>query len=100
MDLGRGPAHAGPLGRLAGQAALFASGWDHDVARRSMFWCQPNSTPAARNGSGCTGPRGCSSPQGRHAADASAQSCLDAVAWCRTDREAVFVLITALRRTW
>ena len=90
--------HAGPLGRLAGQAALFASGWDHDVARPIDVLVPAELNP------GCPEwirlhrtTRLLKSPKGGMPRTHAAQSCLDAVAWCRTDREAVFVLITALK---
>ena len=64
---------------------------------RSMFWCQPNSTPAAGMDQAAPDHAAAQVPQGGMPRTHAAQSCLDAVAWCRTDREAVFVLITALK---
>ncbi len=63
-----------------------------------MFWCQPELNP------GCPSwirlhrtTRLLMSPKGGMPRTHAAQSCLDAVAWCRTDREAVFVLLTVLK---
>lgn len=90
--------HAGPLGRLAGQAALFGSGWEHDVARPFDVVVPAELNP------GCPEwitlhrtTRVLTSPKGGMPRTPPAQACLDAVVWCRTDREAVFVLITALK---
>lgn len=91
--------HAGPHSILAGQAALYGSGWKHDVARPIDVLVPVESSPvcpkwirAHRTSRLLTSPKG-GMPRS-HPADA----CLDAAAWARTDREALFIVITCLNK--
>lgn len=91
--------HAGPLSILAGQAALYGAGWEQDVARPLDVL-----VPAERN-PGCPEwirlhrtTRLMKSPKLGMPRSHPVEACLDAVAWARTDREAVFIVITVLKQ--
>lgn len=89
--------HAGSNGLLGGQAALYGSGWEHDIAtpfdllvprtsrRTGPDWIRVRRTTRVMKRPK-TGMQRCR----------PVPACLDAAAWARTDREAVFVVMTCL----
>lgn len=91
--------HAGKDSVLAGQAALYASGWKHDVAEPFDVLVARDKNPLCpkwirlhRTNRLLTSPK-----QGMPRSQ-PVDACLDAAAWARTNREAAFVVITALSK--
>lgn len=91
--------HAGKDAVLAGQAALYASGWKHDVAEPFDVLVPREQNPLCpkwirlhRTSRLITSPK-----QGMPRSQ-PVEACLDAADWARTNREAAFIIITTLSK--
>ncbi|MFN8184348.1 MAG: hypothetical protein U0R23_08005 [Candidatus Nanopelagicales bacterium] len=91
--------HGGPSARLAGRTALVLHGWRHELTKPIHVVIPAHVTrTAAPEWLRIHRTQSVAGPAARPPRVAAHDACLQAAAWARTDREAMFIVVSALQQ--